>query len=177
MGFLNKNNKDKAKRDVETFSSPFSFATLEQDAEILRLLKDFTPKPATNRRARTNKYCICGHENGMNYLTLSTFMPSSDESVMFLNELLDCVSDFDDNTDPISVILPMNGGGSVVLEQISEFLLAPDSDYRQLTAARKTDAVKKVLVEDQYGSVLARGRMQQLQYRRKTAEDVGAYCC
>jgi len=156
LGFVNEGNLKSVRGVDYRPSSLISSASIEQERQIYETLKDYTPKPVTNRNTRDNTYVQCVNQDGMNIAVISTFMPEGQMgSMTFINELTGCAELFDKNSDPITLLLPMNGGGSLVLEQLTEIILQPDTDYRMLTAARKTDAVHKILIENEYGTIYA----------------------
>jgi len=126
---------------------PISTYTLEQEMEMLRFLKNYKPKAIKGRDLRENKFIPCGYIDGMNYITIDTFSPSDNEA--FADEFFACLAEIDKNTDPITILFPMNGGGSLVLEQLMEYALTPDYDFRMYAAVRKgpKELAKKIFVD------------------------------
>jgi len=127
--------------------------TPEQEEEALRVLKNFRGPIRNNRDMRGEKQVPCEHKDGMNFITVNTFLPSDMEG--WLNEVTQCFKLFDENSDPITVILPMNGGGVVAFEQGLEHFLNPNMDYRWLTAVRKSDTAKKIFIDKNGGAGLS----------------------
>jgi len=144
--YVNRGNL-KGTRSNDFDMHPISTYTLDQEMEMLRFLKNYKPKAIRGRDLRDNKFIPCGHENGMNYLKVDTFSPSDTEA--YANEFFACLAQIDQNTDPITVVFPMNGGGSLVLEQLMEYALTPDYDFRMYAAVRKgpKELASKIFVD------------------------------
>jgi len=157
LGFANEKN-EQSTRDISFKPKSYiNYVSPEEEQEVLRVMRNYKPEitPKNNHGKRDHKFIPCDHVDGMNYLVVNTFnVPNVLLVEQYLNELTSCVSDFDENSDPISVILPMNGGGIVALEQFLEYLLAPNSDYRVLLSVRKTETSKKLFVDKGYASGL-----------------------
>ncbi|KAL7718964.1 VWFA domain-containing protein [Entamoeba marina] len=75
-------------------------------------------------------------EKQINTITITSFHPADAYLQSYLNTLGQCFKQFDSNDYPISVILPMNGGGLVAISQYVEQFLAPHSDVRITNSER-----------------------------------------
>jgi len=158
LGFVNKKNAKLARDfDAESASSSsssfFSVVTLAQEERFIRALQSYNRNTMKRRNIRDHKYVKCGHENGMNHISIGTFNPEDGEDTMFIDELISCGELFDKNDDPITILLSMNSGGSVLLEQLTEIILTPNTEYRLLCATRKTEAAKKIMIDGKFSRI------------------------
>ncbi|KAL7719943.1 VWFA domain-containing protein [Entamoeba marina] len=81
----------------------------------------------------------------INVLILTTFAPSTLYFTDFMNTFENCVNLFDSNSYPITVILPMNGGGYVDLEANVENILAPEADTKIIASVRISEGTENCL--------------------------------
>jgi len=142
LGFLNRKNAPGNGEKI--FKSPIESPSIMDELRLAQKIKSYKPKLIRNRDLSENEYVKCARWNNMNYMSIGTF---SGEEQKYVDELVACIQEFDTNTDPISVVLPMNGGGYLVLEELLEFLLMPNTEHRMLVAARKTDASKHMAID------------------------------
>jgi len=151
FGFVNNRNAPKSVRD-EMIKSPsfdhLGLVSAEKEKKIEAVLKNF--KKRSVRQEHTLIPCgIDGEgDNTMNYISVDTFSPSDEE--LYVQELEECVAMFDKNSYPITVILPVNGGGSALLRALLFYLLMPASDFRANRAVRKTDNTHHIAVDEEY---------------------------
>jgi len=111
-------------------------------------------KPVTRSTLGAHKYLPCGLVEDMNYITISKF-PSSSDFDGYFEELVDCVSFFYQNDKPITIWMNHNGGGNTGLMELTETALLTGSDPRVLFAFRKTDATRRIFVDEAYGRNMA----------------------
>ncbi|KAL7714043.1 VWFA domain-containing protein [Entamoeba marina] len=71
----------------------------------------------------------------INMLMISSFYPTT-YIESYLTVFSQCFDLFDSNTYPISIVLPMNGGGMVTISQMVENILASYSDVRITNSVR-----------------------------------------
>ena len=112
-----------------------------KENDYLDALKNFKKRSVR----QTHVYLPCGNINNMNYIQIDGFEPSSLEQ--YFQELVECVVDFDRNKDPITIILPNNGGGHYNAMSPTLFLLMPKADFRINGACRKTERTKHFMVD------------------------------
>jgi len=146
-----------------------SFASLKKEKENLDMIKNFK-----KRSVRADHNIVpCGlmpPSNVTNLITISSFDYFGIEGLQFMQELAECVDEFNHNDYPIVVRLPMNGGGSVVLEMMVQYMLFPASDFRTAIAARKTDLTKKLMVDEQYFDSDISGNLETCEPFKSKAE-------
>ncbi|EKE40828.1 hypothetical protein ENUP19_0057G0075 [Entamoeba nuttalli] len=75
----------------------------------------------------------------VNVLVIQSFAPQEYQLQSYVDVYKNCIESFDENNGPISVILPMNGGGYVDLEAFIEKTLAPSIDVNQIGDIRISD--------------------------------------
>jgi len=141
--------------DLGLKPSPRSFVTFDQEIEARRILENYEPKIISQNRLRDNKFIPCGTVGEMNFMVVSTFSVGNQYVEQFVDEMASCVASFEKNDFPISVVMAMNGGGLIVLSQLLQDFLMPNTDERFLVAARKTDSNKELLVTYQAMSEMA----------------------
>jgi len=148
FGFINGGVSPPSTRDeIKINLLPKPFSTLSQEKEALEVIKNFKMRTVRS----DHKIIPCGLRNDMNYIVINTFLHQTRNKMMqYLQELVECVSDFETNDKPITIALPGNNGGVVFLEQLTEFLLMPNTSFRTAYAARKTDKTKKIMVDKAY---------------------------
>jgi len=129
------------------FNDPPSLVSMEKEKEIRNEIKNFKRRSVrqTHRILPCDTFLNIGAN--MNYISIPTF--SADER-LFLQELVECVALFDTNPYPITIILPNNGGGSLDLMELTQFLLLPSSDFRIARAMRKSERGREIGVEKEY---------------------------
>jgi len=115
------------------------------EQEVIAAIRNFK-RVKREKREEENDWVQCGMIDNMNYVSIQTFSPRSVS--MFLDELLGCIEQFDENDKPITVILPENGGGSTALREVVQFLLMPTSDSRTIRAIRKTRVTRAIALKD-----------------------------
>jgi len=121
---------------------------ITEEMEVWKAIENFQ-----NSSGSEYHDCVpCGSvafNNGevMNYIKITSFSPSftyACDARLYVQELQECMSDFDENDNPIAVILADNAGGSVTLAALTQFLLMPKSDFRITAAMRKTELTEKI---------------------------------
>jgi len=122
--------------------------TAINETEIIDIIQNFDKVKRDKRDEHI--FVDCGLIGDMNYVSIPTFDPAS--RLLFITELVQCIEDFDENDKPITVVLPSNGGGSLALMELVQFLLMPTSDSRTLFAARKTITTRFIGVERGYAA-------------------------
>ena len=95
--------------------------------------------------------CKIDEEQQMNVFVLKTFSPNDEKN--FMEILEKCIEVFDNNTYPISVILPMNGGGRRDIRTTIEEVFFPQATSDLVGSVRISDVSRKA-VETTYGEVL-----------------------
>jgi len=125
-----KNNKNSGTRDTIVSTNPIAYISIEEEKKAIEVIKNF--KKRTVRQP--HEFVKCGSKP--NFMQIDSFHYDIDQ---FLQELVECVALFDTNKDPITVILPRNGGGYSILVTASIYLLMPYSDFRTIDAMRKND--------------------------------------
>jgi len=153
VGFLNTKVPDN-RRDGNMFKleNPIPFWTLKDEMKLLERLKEGSKRSSKIKRA-SSSILTCGHKNSMNYFILTSFSPEDADA--FLDDLVSCTEMFDKNEDPITIYLPMNGGGSLLIELLIFYWLFPDADPSMLVAIRKTDTNKKIAIDNEYAASFA----------------------
>ncbi|EDR25341.1 hypothetical protein EDI_133080 [Entamoeba dispar SAW760] len=100
-----------------------------------------------------NIACKTFKEDGkqtINIFVLKTFYPETEVDNFF--ETFDkCIAQFDENDDPVAMILPMNGGGYGDLESNIENLLAPYEDTALIGSVRISPGAENC-IKHEYGS-------------------------
>jgi len=142
---FNYKNRASNARDIDTPRDPIQFLTTKQMTENKKILQNFK-----KRSVRSPHTIIqCGNMNGMNYMQITSFGYSDAAYDQFVQEFLECTSDFDKNDDPITIVLPNNGGGDSSLALTIFYVLMPWTDMRVIDAIRKPklDKVKQVCYE------------------------------
>jgi len=120
------------------------------DYEVIDAIKNFKPIPKS-KRLRANKYVQCTTTDTMNGIVFSTFSTETPEDIdVFLTEASDCIKEFDNNKNPIFILLLQNGGGYDVISTVVRSWLLPTSDSRYIKAVKKTDTNKE-LARTYYG--------------------------
>jgi len=119
--------------------------TREEEDKIAEIVRNFKKRPVREE----HKIIPCGLvelEEGkkMNYMQVKSFNYYDDQAELFMQELQECVRDFDENDEPITVILPHNGGGSPTLLVSILFLMMPTMDYRTIDAMRHNNVTEKI---------------------------------
>ncbi|KAL7718008.1 Uncharacterized protein QTN25_004703 [Entamoeba marina] len=123
-------------------------------------INDFISKPKKassvfdHESADSNLACktITNDQQNMNVIVLKTFYPEYEVDDFF--DVFDsCIHQFDDNDYPITVILPMNGGGYADLESNFEKVLAPHSDTDLIGSSRISDGTEGCF-KHEYGQYL-----------------------
>jgi len=146
-----------------------SFVSIKEERDAVEKLKHFVmKKPGSKASRSSHKYIPCGLKNDMNYIVINSFSP--DDLDAFADELAECIDDFDQNDKPISVLLPMNGGGYIILEYLAFNWLFPNADFRELGAFRKTDSNEIIAVENGYALSLADVDNDCQDYTQKTVD-------
>jgi len=142
-------------RDMDIkWSNPITPVTLKEELEILERLKKNGIRSLSSRTKRAPSGVIeCGHDNGMNFITVKSF--NTQEPEAFLLEMISCGEIFDENDDPITIYLPMNGGGIILLELALFFYLMPNADPSIIGAYRKTDTNKRIAIDGKYAASLS----------------------
>jgi len=111
--------------------------------DVIEALKHFKRVPNAKSTKAQTTYVQCQASDYGNYILLTTFSTDTVEDIsVFVNQVADCASKFDENTAPIAILLFMNGGGYDYLSMITKSLLMPSTDARLLKAIRKTDVNK-----------------------------------
>ncbi|ELP93155.1 hypothetical protein EIN_054400 [Entamoeba invadens IP1] len=115
-----------------------------------------TPKLADNifdyESSDTNIACKIDLEKKMNTIVLKTFYPE-DETADFFKVFNTCIQQIDENTNPILVILPMNGGGYADLEANFEKVLAVHADADLIGSVRISKPSEDIM-KNEYGEYL-----------------------
>jgi len=148
------NNDNRKSRDTEEFGkrrSYVEFVDREREEELNEIIEN--PDRYIRSKREAHKEVICGmnKEGDMNYIVIKTFSPNN--GTVYLNELLECVADFDKNDKPIAILLIRNGGGYVKLRELIQYLLMPTSDPRGIEAVRKSNYTRYIFVNESYHSV------------------------
>ncbi|EDR21742.1 hypothetical protein EDI_320470 [Entamoeba dispar SAW760] len=81
----------------------------------------------------------------INLLVLKTFYPNLFEKDNFFDVFEKCVQQFDSNNYPITIILPLNGGGYTDLESNFENVLAPHADTTFIGSVRVSKGTENCL--------------------------------
>ncbi|BFU24573.1 hypothetical protein EHI8A_174350 [Entamoeba histolytica HM-1:IMSS-B] len=81
----------------------------------------------------------------INLLVLQTFYPSPLEEDEFFEVFEKCIQQFDSNNYPITIILPLNGGGYTDLESNFENVLAPHADTSFIGSVRVSEGTENCL--------------------------------
>ena len=148
----------RAKNALDKYHHSSSFPLLKID-EILETEEIYEKKMAmkkeTNRlyEEGDDVYCYVHTQDEVNTFVLSTFAPESSKRNEFIQVIKDCAETFDQNEYPIQIILPMNEGGEVELEQMIEKLFAPHDDVGFIGSMRISD-LNELLVSIGYGTLL-----------------------
>ncbi|BFU21981.1 hypothetical protein EHI8A_137670 [Entamoeba histolytica HM-1:IMSS-B] len=99
-----------------------------------------------------NLACKIDKDMMMNVMILKTFYPV--EEVMNFGEVMNtCISSFDNNEYPITIILPMNGGGSGDLVSSVQDTFAPQGDSDMIGSVRISKGTEGC-IKYGYGSYL-----------------------
>jgi len=146
FGFINAGVDSQSTRDRKKLSLLDKPFTPAQEKEALEIIKNFKKRTVRSE----HEIVKCGLRKGMNYIVIESFSYDGYDILRYLNELVECIADFDTNNEPIIISLPGNGGGNVLLEQLTEKMLMPHSGFRTSYAARKTDKTKKIMVDRGY---------------------------
>lgn len=145
VGFLNwRVSAQNARSAHHVPKDLFHPRTMQQEEEIRFMIRNFQ-----KRSVRSKHYIVICDKlkfatNDMNYMQIRSFDFFGYYAELFLQELEECVSDFDENKAPITLILPFNEGGSAELLVTVLFLLMPHTDYRQIDAIRKSKAIEEM---------------------------------
>ena len=99
-----------------------------------------------------NLACKIDDEKQVNLIILKTFYPV-DNYINFFYVFNQCIQRIDNNTYPIIVILPMNGGGLADLEANFEQTLAPHADV-DLIGSVRISAASEGVMKYSYGEYL-----------------------
>jgi len=135
---------------------PFPETSTEDELRIGKALSSMNPATLKKSDPKNNQFLPCGTVDGMNYIIIFSFGVSSEEEAqIYVEELFGCAAKFDENELPIAIILPMNGGGLLQLEQMIEFVLMPNSDYRLFTAIRKSERSRHVALDWEFAAQFA----------------------
>ncbi|BFU21865.1 hypothetical protein EHI8A_050920 [Entamoeba histolytica HM-1:IMSS-B] len=99
-----------------------------------------------------NLACKFDSEKKVNTIVLKTFYPEV-EFDNFFEVFNKCIKTIDENTNPIIVILPMNGGGYADLEANFEQVLAPHADVDLIGSVRISKGSEGCM-KNEYGEYL-----------------------
>ncbi|ELP87608.1 hypothetical protein EIN_145920 [Entamoeba invadens IP1] len=99
-----------------------------------------------------NLACKTFETQKVNIMVLKTFYPE-DFVPSFFKTLNTCIKQFDTNEYPISLILPMNGGGLGDLVASLEDVFAPQGDSSMIGAVRISDGSVGV-IKSSYGMIM-----------------------
>jgi len=139
-GFTNEDDSEVNSRRSTRKSNSFMHPTLEKEKEIIKMMKNFKPRPVRQEHV----LLPCDSINGMNYIQIPSFYYEGFEAWQFIQELSECASFFETNKDPITIVLPFNWGGYGSLLVLTQFLLMPSTDFRIVEAIRKTEETNEI---------------------------------
>jgi len=146
FGFRNNRVASWSARDAEGLGALDETFTLAQEKEVLKALKNFKMRTVRSE----HEIVKCGFRNDMNYVVIKSFFYMEPDAIQFVQELAECIADFDTNDKPIVIAMHQNGGGSLLLEQLTEYMLMPNTNFRTALSILKTDKAKKVIIDDGY---------------------------
>jgi len=131
-----------------TLDDWISNSSIEEEKKAKKAIENFKPR-ATPQEGQTVfcKQITLDDSKVMNFMEILAFDSSKtyDKNLdTFVQELVECMTEFDKNDAPITVVLPSNGGGSVVLAAAVQALLLPSSDFRVAAAMRKSEVSKTI---------------------------------
>lgn len=105
--------------------------------------------------------CLADDSNKMNLLTLKTFGPANNDD--FFKVADECFALFDSNDYPITLVLPMNNGGSGDIVGSFEQRLAPHGDYDMIGSVRKSKGMEGC-IEHYYGPLISSPQDCKIRY-------------
>jgi len=114
--------------------------------KVVDVLKNF--RKSLVKKAQSKIFC--DSSNTMNHIRINSFNYEGTAATEFIQELTECVKSFDENENPISIILPHNSGGSFETMIATQIMLMPSSDFRVIGAMRKTDKTKHVAADSDF---------------------------
>jgi len=101
-----------------------------------------------DNREKRDTYLQCGTMNDMNYIQIRSF--SADNPTVYIQELIGCVSIFDSNDLPITIILPYNSGGSYKVMSPTQIMLMPKSNFNIYGSMRKSEWTRYLAVDKKF---------------------------
>ncbi|EKE40850.1 hypothetical protein ENU1_077820 [Entamoeba nuttalli P19] len=112
--------------------------------------------------------CSVNTTKKINTFVLTSFAPDDDWQNYQL-VIKQCINLFDENSYPIQIILPLNGGGYVTYAQNIEKIFAPHDDVNLIVSARISNFTEKVMKQVEAKSIK---NPPNCQPREKTNVDV-----
>ena len=141
---------------------------------------------------REDIYCYIDETNKVNTLVLTKFYPEEidSEELMnsngassldlskglesFLEAAMNCATSFDENTYPIQIILPLNGGGISYIGQFVEKIFAPSDDVSIIGSMRISPLSEKI-AKSRYGITLRNTEECSFQQDLFNSETLGSW--
>ena len=117
--------------------------------------------------------CYVDEINKVNSLVITTFSPDEDKIESFMETVKKCASSFDENTYPIQIILPQNGGGYVHLGQFVEKLFAPSDDITLIGATRISPLTERIMKTGYAESIQNTEKCEPFEY--EPIDDLGTW--
>ena len=152
LGFLNTKNRPKSRASAVEYGIKKLVEVVEPKTElgILEAIENHKQVVRSKRAEHVHVLCGKSKDGEMNYMSIRSFAPSN--STVYIQELVECIADFDNNDKPIAVIFPRNGGGSNYLRELTQYLLMPTSELRLVEAYRKSNRTEKIFINQGYYS-------------------------
>ncbi|EDR24669.1 hypothetical protein EDI_136510 [Entamoeba dispar SAW760] len=113
--------------------------------------------------------CSVNITKKVNTFVLTSFAPDSDNWQNYQFVIKQCVNLFDENSYPIQIILPLNGGGYVTYAQNIEKIFAPHDDVNLIVSARISNFTERIMRQEEAKSIKDPLNCQP---REKTSVDV-----
>ena len=106
--------------------------------------------------------CKTYSDKKINLMVLKTFYPTTD-TLKWFRKMNKCIDQFDENDYPITVIVPLNGGGMLDLEGNIENVLNIHADTSIIGSVRISEGSRKCL-KLAYGSLMADPETCEVRY-------------
>jgi len=145
-GFMNMEAPCRREDRLPKPDTDFKVNSMEDVKKTIEIMKNF--KPRSIKRDHTK--VICTVDTGLNYMRINSFDYKNEAAMEYIQELTECVAEFNENQNPVAVILPHNVGGSFQTMIPTQVILMPTSDYRIVGSMRKTDSTKHVAVDSDF---------------------------